>query len=215
MTAASHNNAAQDGAPLVEVVPLGRVSATAVSVAAANLQALFGLDAMVAPARPAPEHCLAPTRGQYDASLILLDLAQDAAPDSAQNAAGPPLRLGITALDLCLPFLTYVFGEAQLGGRAAVVSLHRLRDRDDGVRAPRALMLERLAKLALHETAHILGLPHCQAPGCLMRFSGGLPDLDRLDLALCPSCEPRLTAARQALTLARRRLSIATDGGGG
>lgn len=205
MTEASHNNAAPGGgAPLVKVVPLGRVSATAVSVAAANLQALFGLDAMIAPVRPAPEHCLAPTRGQYDASLILLDLAQDSALDAAQNAAGPPLRLGITAVDLCLPFLTYVFGEAQLGGRAAVVSLHRLRDRADGGRAPRALMLERLAKLALHETAHVLGLPHCQAPGCVMRFSGGLSDLDRLDLDLCPACRPRLNAARMALIQARR-----------
>lgn len=206
MPASSQMTAADNAAPMVEVVPLGRVSATAASVAAANLQALFLMDAIVAPAWPQPEHCLAPSRGQYDAGRILLDLAQ--------GEAGPPLRLGITAADLCLPFLTYVFGEAQLGGRAAVVSLHRLRLMENGTRAPRALLLERLAKLALHETAHILGLAHCQTPGCLMRFSGGLAELDRLDLELCPSCRPQLTVARLALDQARRRMATTLKTGG-
>lgn len=199
MPASSQMIATVNSAPLVEVVPLGRVSATAAAVAAANLQALFLIDALVAPARPAPDHCLVPSRGQYDASLILIDLAQ--------GATGPPLRVGITAGDLCLPFLTYVFGEAQLEGKAAVVSLHRLRFMDNGARAPRALLLERLTKLVLHETAHILGLAHCQTPGCLMRFSGGLAELDRLDLELCPACHPQLMAARLTLVGTRRRTS--------
>src|SRR6202158_5983220 len=35
--------------------------------------------------------------------------------------------VGITELDLYIPILTFVFGEAQLGGTAALVSYHRLR----------------------------------------------------------------------------------------
>ncbi len=176
---------------MVEVVPLGRVSATAAAVAAGHLQAILGLETLVAASRPLPEHCLVPSRGQYDASRLLLALAGEGAP--------PPLRLGITSGDLCLPFLTHVFGEAQLGGRAAVVSLHRLARLEDGARAPRDLLLERLAKVALHETAHVLGLTHCRAAQCLMRFSGGLAELDGLDMALCPSCRWRLETARQGL----------------
>ena len=191
MLTPSDSPPADSSAPLVEVVPLGRVSGTATAVAAANLQAILGLDALVAPARPLPGHCLAPSRGQYDAGRLLLELAGEGAP--------PPLRLGLTASDLCLPFLTHVFGEAQLGGRAAVVSLRRLGRQEDGSRAPRDLLLERVAKVALHETAHILGLTHCRGAQCLMRFSGGLAELDRLDLAFCPACRWRLEAARREL----------------
>lgn len=173
------------------MIPLGRVSATAVAVAAAHLQALLGLNALVLPPRPDPAHCHSPTRGQYDAGLILRELSDQPNPG--------PLRLGIIGHDLCLSFLTFVFGEAQLGGRAAVVSLHRLWKLEDGSPAPRAQVLERLAKVSLHETAHLLGLAHCRDGGCLMRFSGGLADLDRLGLQFCPACQRQLTLARQRL----------------
>ncbi|MEW5913562.1 MAG: archaemetzincin [Thermodesulfobacteriota bacterium] len=177
--------------PLVEVVPLGRVSQTAVAVAAANLQAIFNLNASVSAPWPEPTYALVPTRGQYDAGPILRALAQD--------QAGPPLRLGLTGRDLCLPFLSYVFGEAQVEGRAAVVSMYRLQDAAQGGKVSRALMLERLAKIALHETAHVLGLVHCQAPGCLMNFASSLASLDRLRLILCPDCQTILARRRQRL----------------
>lgn len=177
--------------PEVEVIPLGRVSATAVAVAAAHLQALLGLNALVLPPLPDPAHCHSPTRDQYDAGLILRELSAGPSPG--------PLRLGIISHDLCLSFLTFVFGEAQLGGRAAVVSLHRLWRLEDGSPAPRAQGLERLAKVALHETAHVLGLPHCRAPGCLMRFAGGLTELDRLGLEFCSGCQRQLALARLRL----------------
>ncbi|RJX34221.1 MAG: peptidase M54 [Desulfarculus sp.] len=185
------NQPGAESAPLVEVVPLGRVNQTAAAVAAANLQAIFGLNAAVSEPWPEPTYALVPTRGQYDAGPILLALAQ--------GGPGPPLRLGLTGRDLCLPFLSYVFGEAQVEGRAAVVSLHRLRDAAQGGTVPRALMLERLAKIALHEIAHVLGLVHCRAPGCLMNFSSSLAGLDRLRLGLCPACNSRLAWQRRRL----------------
>lgn len=94
-------------APQVEVVPLGRVSSTAAQVVAANLQALLKLDALVKEPLPEPVHALVAVRGQYDAGIILRELA---GPD------GSPLRLGLLNKDLCVPFLTYVLGESQLGG---------------------------------------------------------------------------------------------------
>ncbi|MCF8071464.1 MAG: archaemetzincin [Desulfarculaceae bacterium] len=178
----------------VEVVPLGPVNQTAVAVVAANLQAILELNADVAPEDPPPEYALAPARGQYDASLILQKLAAHPGPH--------PLRLGLTHRDLCLPFLSHVFGEAQLEGRAAVVSLHRLGEAAGAPSAPNSLLLERIAKVALHETAHLLGLVHCRSPRCLMNFSAGLASLDRLDISLCPVC--REQAARQRRMLPDR-----------
>ena len=174
--------------PLVEVVPLGKVRAIAVEVAAAHLQAVFELPAQVLAPWPEPGHALLPDRGQYDAGPILLNLAQGADP--------PPLRLGLMAQDLCLPFLTYVFGEAQLQGRSAVVSLYRLQGEGPADRPGNPLFLERVAKLALHEIAHVMGLVHCQASGCLMNYSAGLVDLDRLKMNLCESCHRHFSQSR-------------------
>ncbi len=168
------------GALVIEVIPLGRVSQTAVSVAAGNVQALLRLNVLVLPPWPEPDYALMATRGQYDAEAILARLARD--------APASRLRLGVTAHDLCLSFVSHVFGEAQLGGRAAVVSLRRLQFFPEEGEAPRSLALERLAKVALHEMAHLLTLTHCHTPGCVVRSSSGLEDLDRLDLSPCPAC---------------------------
>lgn len=176
-------SAAGASAPQVEVVPLGLVNSIAAQVVAANLQALLGLDAAVVAPWPEPAQALLPARGQYDAGIILRELA------------GPeeiPLRLGLIAKDLCVTFLTYVLGESQLGGRAAVMSLHRLAEGEGGGMAPRHVLLERAAKVGLHEIAHVLGLEHCRTAGCLMRFSAGLASLDRLNLGFCPACEGQL-----------------------
>jgi len=179
--------AAGAGAPQVEVVPLGRVNHTAAQVVAANLQALLSLDVLVTDPRPEPAQALVPTRGQYDASLILQELAGP--PES-------PLRLGLMDLDICVPFLTYVLGESQLGGQAAVMSLFRLKQGEGGAPAPRHVLLERAAKVGLHEVAHVLGLEHCRTAGCLMRFSAGLATLDRLNMGFCPACERELARLR-------------------
>lgn len=175
----------------MEVVPLGRVNQTAAAVAAANLQAQFGLSAAVAEPWPEPDYALVPARGQYDAGPILLALAD--------GGSGFPLRLGLIGGDLCLPFLSYVLGEAQLEGRAAVVSLHRLQEAAPGGESSRSVMLERLAKIALHEMAHVLGLVHCREPGCLMNFSQGLSALDRLGLKFCVACQSSLVQGRLRL----------------
>ncbi|MBU4564116.1 MAG: hypothetical protein KMY53_11880 [Desulfarculus sp.] len=180
----------QAHAPQVEVVPMGRVNSTAAQVVAANLQALLELDTMVVEPWPEPAQALVAARGQYDAGIILRELA---------TPQGGPLRLGLMGKDLCVAFLTYVLGESQLGGRAAVMSLHRLSEGEGGGRAPRHVMLERAAKVGLHEIAHVLGLEHCRTAGCLMRFSAGLATLDRLNMGFCPACQRDLIRLRMDL----------------
>ena len=173
--------------PLIEIIPLGRVDEVALSVTAANIQAIVGLDARVLEPRPEPDYAVIPARQQYNALPILKNLNQE--PGAAT------LRLGLTNADLCLPFLSYVFGEAQVNGRTAVVSLHRLNKGPDGRSAPRALVYERLVKIILHETAHILGLIHCHETKCLMHFSLGLDQLDNLAPIFCRTCELQIKHA--------------------
>jgi archaemetzincin len=94
--------------------------------------------------------------------------------------------LGMTDADLFIPILTFVFGEAQLNGRAAVVSTARLSP-GNGARADR-VVAERLRKEALHELGHAYGLVHCGHPGCVMGRSPGVTEIDSKGLSFCTDC---------------------------
>jgi len=96
--------------------------------------------------------------------------------------------LGVTTVDLYIPILTFVFGEAQLKGHCALVSLHRLEEEFYGLPPNRNSLWERLVKESVHELGHTLGLRHCADWRCVMASTH---DVERLDLkgeAYCRSC---------------------------
>lgn len=171
----------QDDQGRVIVIPLGPVDQVAVRVAAANIQAVLDLPTDLADPWPVPDYALIPSRKQYNAAPIIAELIR--------GFDRPVLRVGLTHQDLCLPFLTHVFGEAQVGGLAAVVSLFRLAREKSGITPPRAQVYERLSKVLLHEIGHLLNLSHCRNRQCLMSFSLGLEQLDQLSLTFCSVCE--------------------------
>lgn len=172
------------GGGVVEVLPLGRLDQTAVAVVAANIQTLLGLNVDVLEAEPEPEYAWLGNRKQFDAGPILKALAQE---NDRQK-----IRLGLMSGDICLPILTHVFGEAQMGGFAAVVSIHRLGNISSSRQVGTGPVYERLIKVALHETAHVLGVSHCRVEGCLMNFSQKLEHLDQLEVAFCSHCQEEI-----------------------
>jgi archaemetzincin len=100
--------------------------------------------------------------------------------------------LGLTEGDLFVPVLTYVFGEAQLDGIAAVVSTHRLREEFYGLRANKDVLQTRLAKEAIHELGHTFGMLHCNNRLCVMHSSTGVEEIDLKTERLCADCKERL-----------------------
>lgn len=96
--------------------------------------------------------------------------------------------LGVTALDLYVPVLTFVFGEAQLGGRCALVSLHRLREEFYGLPPSNDRLHERLIKEAVHELGHTFGLRHCADWRCVMASTHSVERLDVKSAEFCPVC---------------------------
>jgi archaemetzincin len=100
--------------------------------------------------------------------------------------------LGVTDVDLFVPVLRFVFGEAQLAGVAALVSVHRLRQEFYGELPDADLAAERLLKEALHELGHTFGLKHCGDWDCVMSASHSIERVDVRSAWYCPNCRPAL-----------------------
>ena len=100
--------------------------------------------------------------------------------------------LGITQLDLYIPILTFVFGEAQLRGKAAVVSYHRLQQEFYGLPAQQDLLRERTVKEVLHELGHTFGLTHCSDSKCAMSLATHIELVDAKAEQYCARCGTQL-----------------------
>jgi len=140
-----------------------------------------------------PEDTFMETRNQYNAMALIKYLNSGMADNSLRI-------LGITAKDICNPILTYVFGEAYMGGRSAVMSSARLKAGLLGEPVSREHFLERVVKVAIHEIGHTFNLRHCHTDRCVMRASNTLAELDEKLNYLCDYCEIFLfDSLRQAL----------------
>jgi archaemetzincin len=100
--------------------------------------------------------------------------------------------LGITGLDLYIPILTFVFGEAQVGGSSAIVSYHRLRQEFYGLPEDEDLLANRLLIESVHELGHTLRLTHCEDYRCAMAASHAVEWIDIKDSGYCETCLSRV-----------------------
>ena len=82
----------------------------------------------------------------------------------------------------------FVFGQASLGERVGVWSLARLGDPSKEFPA----CLKRTLSVALHETGHMFGIPHCTAYECGMNGSNSRAESDRQPMPFCPECEMKV-----------------------
>ncbi len=123
-----------------------------------------------------------PLRNQYNSSYILKQLIHNPHKDAARI-------LGVCNVDLFIPILTYLFGEAQLEGIGALVSTYRLRNEFYGGKPDNHALMERLLKEATHELGHTYGLYHCHKPGCVMNSSTYVEDIDEKSVLFCSDCQ--------------------------
>ena len=100
--------------------------------------------------------------------------------------------LAVADVDLYIPILKYVFGEAQMGGPCAVVSAHRLCQEFYGLERDDRLVRERLLKEAIHELGHTLHLRHCQDYRCAMASSHSVEWIDLRENSMCDACRYQL-----------------------
>ncbi|MFN0172194.1 MAG: archaemetzincin family Zn-dependent metalloprotease [Bryobacteraceae bacterium] len=168
----------------IHVQPVGAgVRLSELDGLAAGLAGVLGVSCHVRDESISAQFAFDPSRNQFHSTLILESLAR-----SARDAR----VLGITAADLFVPILTFVFGEAQLGGSAALVSTHRLQERFYGLPAREDLERERLLKEAVHELGHTYGLRHCHDWRCVMASSNDVGRIDLKEPEFCARCRGAL-----------------------
>ncbi len=95
-------------------------------------------------------------------------------------------------VDLYIPILTYIFGQAKLGGYTGLASLYRLRNEHYGLEPDYALLIDRFSKVIIHELGHTFGLIHCSNQVCVMRSSTYVEDLDQKEKQFCYKCRAEL-----------------------
>ncbi len=124
-----------------------------------------------------------PERKQYSSSKLLGYL---------KKADRDERVVGIADVDLYVPRLNFVFGEANIISGTAIVSLYRLRQEYYGLAPDDALFLERATKEIAHELGHTFDLGHCPNNKCVMHFSNSLADTDVKEAHFCSKCRPKI-----------------------
>jgi len=165
---------------IIESEKLGRLARTVENV--------FGVATNVVQSTISIDRAFDQSRGQYNSTAILAILVNQPVRQNEKNIL-------VVDEDLYIPVLTFVFGEAQLNGVAAIVSTHRLQNQFYGLPHDDTLMMDRLQKEIVHELGHTFGLYHCRQFECVMRSSTYVEEIDLKKAEPCHTCSALLKQA--------------------
>jgi archaemetzincin len=183
----------------IRIVSVGEVDRELLEYLTLTVPANFRARCVELPIRINPRDAYNPARRQYHSTRLLARLLE------FDDGSGSKI-LGVTEVDLFIPIFTFVFGEAQVGGCAALISTHRLRQQFYGLPEDRRLLFARAEKESTHELGHAHGLVHCSGYECVMRFSNSVEDVDVRGNEFCRSCEAMLREQSDSALAARYQL---------
>jgi len=146
----------------------------------------YKLEIKVLPRVAMPKRAYYKPRKRYRAEKLLDFLERRMPADGARI-------LGLTGVDISTTKGRYrdwgILGLASMDGAACVISSFRCHMRSRGIKHARI----RLAKVAVHEIGHTLGLPHCPTYGCLMENARGKVKTCDREYDICPKYRTKLT----------------------
>lgn len=170
----------------IRIVPLLPVSNELVSSLVHPLRSIFQTEVSIdSPLNNVVNSVYDDSRLQYNSTDLIRELLK-------RFPYSPSKVVGITSVDLFVPILTYVFGEAQLDGTAAVVSTYRLDNAVYGLEPDPILYFERSLTETVHELGHTYGLYHCKNRECAMHSSTAVEDIDQKTAMLCEECKKQI-----------------------
>jgi archaemetzincin len=127
-----------------------------------------------------------PGRRQYNGNKLLALIEALVLPGSIKT-------IGLFSVDLYIPILTFIFGQAVLGGETGIASVYRLNNELYGMPADNNILMDRIKKEVIHELGHTFGLIHCHNQTCVMRSSTYVEDIDLKDWHLCQACRDSIS----------------------
>ncbi len=187
--AAQHAAHGSLGAKAIYIQPLGdALPDEDVTLVVLALRELYGMDVRLLSRIPLPPTAYYPSRRRYRAER-LVDFLGPRLPSDGERI------LGLTAADISTTkgkvYDWGVLGLGSLDGAAGVLSSFRCHKKSRGSEHAR----QRLAKVAVHEMGHTLGLPHCATTGCLMHDGEGSVLTTDTEYDLCTHCRAQLAAS--------------------
>ena len=165
----------------IHVIPLDWIDEGLLEQVRSELEDLFDARVEIDEPKAIPLDSYNRSRGQYHSTRILDRLVK-------WKKKTDHLLVGIADVDLYVPSLNFVFGEASPRTGVCVISIVRLRQEFYRLPSEEELLRERTVKEAVHEIGHLVGLAHCPDPKCVMHFSNSLPDTDEKSTDFCRLC---------------------------
>ncbi|MBU2646473.1 archaemetzincin family Zn-dependent metalloprotease [bacterium] len=169
------------------ITPIGNCSDRQLMAVAEAVGVQFGVHTQTKKTLADVEFALDSERNQYHSTRIL-EALQAYAPEQAGKI------VALVQVDLFIPILTHVYGEAQLDGRACMVSSHRLKE-DLKTLDLEEELTRRVIKEVYHELGHTFGLLHCKDASCIMHYCRSIRDVDRKSESFCRYCKVLLQDA--------------------
>jgi len=161
------------------IVPIGDISFSLLDYICANLTEKFKLSFSVTKPISLPTQAYNTYRNQFLSVSIL---------NALNKKYNYRKVLGIINEDIYVSELDFIFGQAHIRGRSALISIKRLKEEYYGCLADEGILKQRALKEAIHEIGHTYGLNNCANYQCVMFFSNKLSDTDKKGLDFCPAC---------------------------
>ena len=170
---------------IIAIIPIGEVSVPILRYIAEVIEQRFNITARIELNYKIPDGMPDPVYSRINSSKVLSCITDNIGENIYKV-------LTVTEFDLYSPIFSRFFGEAQLQGKCAIVSICRLRQEYYNLRSDEKIFLARCKKVVIHEMAHMFGLRHCNDSNCVMYSSNSIADTDIKSDLLCPSCEKLL-----------------------